>query len=157
MLTIRAATPADKRRWLELWAGYNAFYEATIPAAVTDATWRRILDADAPIKGTIAELDGKVVGFANAVLHESTWTLAPVCYLEDLFVDPAARRAGVARSLMKELVERARSNGWSTVYWHTRGNNITARRLYDTFASVDDFVRYQLLVTPGRPSGGSPE
>src|ERR1700730_18503679 len=106
MLTIRAAAPADKDRWLELWAGYNAFYEATIPAAVTEATWRRILDANAPIKGRIAELDGKVVGFAHTVLHESTWTLAPVCYLEDLFVDPAVRRAGVARSLLQDLVER---------------------------------------------------
>jgi GNAT superfamily N-acetyltransferase len=154
MATIRAATPSDKERWLELWAGYNAFYEATIPAAVTEATWRRILNADAPIIGRIAELDGRPVGFANAVLHESTWSIAPVCYLEDLFVDPAVRRAGIGRSLLQDLMELAGAHGWSTVYWHTRSNNITARRLYDTFAPVDDFVRYQLLVNPGRPPGG---
>jgi hypothetical protein len=32
------------------------------------------------------------------------------------------------------------------LYWHTRGNNATARRLYDTFIPADDFVRYVVTV-----------
>jgi hypothetical protein len=43
----------------------------------------------------------KVIGFAMCVLHEGTWSTAPICYLEDLFVDAAERGAGpVRRSLM---------------------------------------------------------
>ena len=147
MINVRAATHADEPRWRELWAGYNAFYEAKIPESITQATWRRILDPAAPILGRVAEADGRVVGFSNSVLHETTWATTPICYLEDLFVDPAMRGSGVGRMLLQDLVVLARQHGWSTLYWHTRGNNITARRLYDTFSPADDFVRY--VVTPG--------
>ncbi len=86
MITVRAATRADEPRWRELWAGYNAFYETDVPEATTQSTWRRILNPAVPMLGRVAELDGRVVGFSNSVLHESTWATAPVCYLEDLFV-----------------------------------------------------------------------
>jgi GNAT superfamily N-acetyltransferase len=147
MITVRLAASADEPGWRELWAGYNAFYEATVPEAVTRSTWRRILDAAVPIIGRVAERDGHIVGFSNSVLHESTWAAAPVCYLEDLFVAPAARGAGIGRALLQDLVDLARSNGWPQLYWHTRANNATARGLYDTFIPADDFVRYQLAVT----------
>ena len=147
MVTVRAATSADEPSWRELWAGYNAFYEATVPESVTQLTWRRILDPAAPIIGRVAERGGRVVGFSNSVLHESTWAAAQVCYLEDLFVDASARRAGIGRLLLQDLVDLARANRWPQLYWHTRGSNATARRLYDSFAPVDDFVRYLLVVS----------
>jgi GNAT superfamily N-acetyltransferase len=147
MITVRAASSTDESRWRELWAGYNAFYEASVPESITQATWRRILDPAAPILGRVAETDGRVVGFSNSVLHESTWAAAPICYLEDLFVDPAVRSIGVGRLLLQDLIVLAREHGWPQLYWHTRGNNVTARRLYNTFTPADDFVRY--VVTLG--------
>ena len=66
-------------------------------------------------------------------------------FLEDLFVNPQFRLAGVGRRLMQDVVDRARTNQWSRVYWHTRVSN-PARRLYDKFAQADDFVRYRLLL-----------
>jgi ribosomal protein S18 acetylase RimI-like enzyme len=56
------------------------------------------------------------------------------------------RGGGVGRMLLQDLVALARQHGWPTVYWHTRGNNATARRLYDTFIPADDFVRYVVTV-----------
>ena len=147
MITVRAATAADEPGWRELWAGYNAFYVATVLEPITQSTWRRVLDPAAPVLGRVAESDGRVVGFSNSVLHESTWAAAPICYLEDLFVDPAVRGKGVGRLLLQDLVELARQSGWPTLYWHTRGSNATARRLYDTFTSADDFVRYVVATT----------
>jgi hypothetical protein len=44
--------------------------------------------------------------------------------------------------LLQDLVVLARQNGWPKLYWHTRANNVTARRLYDSFTRADDFVRY---------------
>lgn len=146
MIDVRAATRADEPRWRELWAGYNAFYETDIPEATTRSTWRRILNPAVPMLGRVAELDGRVVGFSNSVLHESTWAAAPICYLEDLFVEPAVRGGGVGRMLMQDLVVLARQNGWPKLYWHTRGNNVTARRLYNTLTPADDFVRYVLTL-----------
>ena len=58
MITVRAAASADEPRWRELWAGYNAFYQADVPEAVTQATWRRLLDPAAPMVGRVAEVDG---------------------------------------------------------------------------------------------------
>jgi GNAT superfamily N-acetyltransferase len=146
MINVRAAIAADEPRWRELWAGYNAFYAAKVPESITQATWRRILDPAAPLVGRVATVEGRAVGFSNSVLHASTWAATPVCYLEDLFVDPAMRGSGVGRLLLQDLVGLARQHGWPTLYWHTRGNNSTARRLYDTFTPADDFVRYVVTV-----------
>ena len=35
-----------------------------------------------------------------------------------------------------------RAEGWARLYWMTREDNEPARRLYDRYASADDFVRY---------------
>jgi GNAT superfamily N-acetyltransferase len=140
---IRDPTAADETAWRALWSQYNAFYETTIPEAVTAQTWRRMLDPALPLFGRLAIVDRAVVGFSISVLHDSTWTRVPVCYLEDLFVAPAARGRGIGRLLIQDVVDRAKANSWSRLYWHTRANN-PARRLYDEFAAADDFVRYRL-------------
>jgi GNAT superfamily N-acetyltransferase len=77
-------------------------------------------------------------------VHDSTWTAAPVCYLEDLFVDPNYRNRGLGRLLIQDLVDLAEMRGWARLYWHTQATN-PARRLYDEFAGADDFVRYRLI------------
>ncbi len=144
-ITIRDATPADEADWRRLWAGYNAFYETVVPAEVTSRTWQRILDPGSAIVSRIAEHDGRVAGFTNHVVHEGTWVIGPICYLEDLFVDPSLRRKGIGRRLIDDLVTRGKERGWSRLYWVTRHNN-PARNLYDQFIKADDFVRYQLTL-----------
>ena len=140
--TIRDPAATDETVWRSLWSQYNAFYETNIPEAVTARTWERILDPASPIFARLAILDGKAVGFAVCVLHDSTWTIAPVCYLEDLFVAPEFRGRGCGRLLIQDVVDRAKAKGCARLYWHTRANN-PARRLYNEFADADDFVRYR--------------
>jgi GNAT superfamily N-acetyltransferase len=144
-MSIRDALPADEMAWRELWSQYNAFYETTIPETVTARTWQRILDPASVISARLAVLDDAVIGFSVSVLHDSTWTAAPVCYLEDLFVAPKFRGRGGGRLLIADVLDRAKAKGWSRLYWHTRANN-TARLLYDEFAKADDFVRYRLIL-----------
>lgn len=144
MIEVRDAAPQDEPRWRALWAAYLRFYRAQIPDATTADTWRRILDPQSSLFCRTATLDGAVVGFAVCVLHEGTWSPDPVCYLEDLYVDEAARGAGVGRALIDDLAARGRRDGWRRLYWHTQTGNATARRLYDRFAQADDFVRYDL-------------
>ena len=140
---VREIAPGDEAAWQALWAGYCAFYETTVSPTITARTWGRMLDPSAPIIGRVAEQDGRVVGFSISVLHDGTWVEAPICYLEDLFVAPECRGAGIGRALIEDLVALGRASGWARLYWHTRADN-PARRLYDLFTPADDFVRYMI-------------
>ncbi|HUR90961.1 MAG TPA: GNAT family N-acetyltransferase [Ramlibacter sp.] len=140
--TIRSALPSDEPAWRGLWRGYVDFYAASVPDEITNRTWKRILDPDSAVMCVVAEIDGKVYGFANCVVHENTWEGQPVCYLEDLYVEPSARGHGIGRAMIEWLRNAMRAEGWARLYWHTRSSNETARRLYDRFAEADDFVRY---------------
>jgi GNAT superfamily N-acetyltransferase len=143
-LAIRDTRASDEATWRRLWAEYCEFYKSTVPADVTGATWQRILDPKSAIFGRVAELDGAVVGFANCVMHEGTWSKLPICYLEDLFVDPKVRGQGAGKLLLEDLVALGKARGWEYLYWHTQAGNATARRLYDTFTAADDFVKYRV-------------
>ena len=142
---IRPMQALDEVAWRRLWAGYLDFYGATVPPEVTKRTWRRILNPASPVLGRVATLEGAAAGFAVCIVHEGTWSVEPTCYLEDLFVDPIARGAGVGRALIDELVALGGREGWASLYWHTRCDNARARRLYDCYVRADDFVRYRLI------------
>jgi ribosomal protein S18 acetylase RimI-like enzyme len=144
-IVIRDPSPSDEAAWRKLWAGYNEFYEKQVEEAVTASTWRRLLLKSNGLFGRLAVYDGAMAGFTACVLHAGTWTQQPICYLEDLFVDPALRGKGIGEALIDDLIARAKELGWSRLYWHTRENNAVARRLYDKFAMADDFVRYRIV------------
>jgi GNAT superfamily N-acetyltransferase len=140
--TIRSALPSDEAAWRRMWRGYLAYYAASVPDEITNRTWKRILDPDSAVMCVVAEVEGQVYGFANCVVHENTWEAQPICYVEDLYVEPAARGHGVGFALIEWLRNAMRAEGWARLYWHTREGNEAARRLYDRFAEADDFVRY---------------
>jgi ribosomal protein S18 acetylase RimI-like enzyme len=143
-MIIRAPKPTDEARWRQLWVAYNAFYQTSVPEDVTAFTWARFFSPESGLFLRVAEQDGEVVGFSACVLHPKTWSAAPVCYLEDLFVDPAVRGGGVGHALITHLIDQGRAQGWSQLYWHTREDNVTARRLYDRFTQTDGFVCYRV-------------
>ncbi len=143
-VTDRDARPDDEARWRELWAGYLVFYEVTVDADITDSTWRRVLDPASAIRMRVAEIDGRVMGFALYLTHEGTWIRGKDCYLEDLFVDEEARGKGIGRALLADLVSLCKANGWSRLYWHTSEHNTRARALYDRFVKSDVHVRYRI-------------
>jgi len=140
---IRPIEARDESRWRELWAGYTRFYEREPDEAVTRHLWARIVDPVAPVYAIVAERGGDgVVGMANYILHENTSTLTPVCYLQDLYVDPALRAGGVGRQLIDWLVAQMKANRWSRLYWNTKENNYRARGLYDKYTPHSGFLRY---------------
>jgi GNAT superfamily N-acetyltransferase len=145
-ISIRPLAPNDRGEWEPLWAGYLAFYEATIPAAVTDATWARLNDPAEPMHALGAFLEGRLVGIVHYLFHRSTWTAGDYCYLQDLFTAEAARGQGAGRALVEAVYERARATGASRVYWLTQDGNATARALYDKLADRSGFIQYRKLL-----------
>ncbi len=85
--------PEDKPRWAALWRAYLAFYRTTFPAEQFDDTWARLLHGT-QIHGLAARRDGAIIGITHYLFHPTAWASAPACYLQDLYVDEAARGAG---------------------------------------------------------------
>lgn len=141
---VREIRPGDEAVWRELWAAYLAFYKTALPSSVTDATWARIVSADDTFQAIVAENDGEVIGFANLVLHDFTWSDRPAGLLHDLFVRPKVRGGGAGRAMIQHVIDQGKREGWNRVYWMTKEDNAVARRLYDTFAPADGFVRYRV-------------
>jgi GNAT superfamily N-acetyltransferase len=141
---IRDATLADEAAFRALWGAYLAFYKVDLASEVTDATWARLMDPASPVKARLAEVDGQVLGFAIHMHHPSTWVATEDCYLEDLYVDEAARGQGLGRGLIDDLIALARSKGWARLYWHTNEGNARARALYDQYVLSDGHIRYRL-------------
>ncbi len=144
MTNIRPLEPADRDVWFRLWKEYYGFYETKVPDEVSEETYRRLLDGASSLFCLVAEdPSGAVIGFTNCVLHANTWSQRDVCYLEDLFVDSAARGRGVGRALIDGVTAKARQQGWLRVYWKTHAN-ATARTLYDRINPVTDWVVYEV-------------
>ena len=145
-LEIRAALPADKQRWFILWQGYLDFYQTELSATQNELTWQRILDPEFNMKCAVAIDDGIIVGFTTYSLQNSTWSENGHCYLEDLFVDPAARGKGVGRALIEYVKSYAIENNCSRLYWNTDEDNATARKLYDTYALESGKRQYRIAL-----------
>ena len=95
------------------------------------------------LQGLVAERDGALLGFVHYQFHPSTWALRDSCYLEDLYVDPAARGSGVGRALIRAVYAQADRAQAATVYWLTQEFNTDGRALYDTLARRTSFIRYE--------------
>lgn len=144
-MRIRWAEAADRPQWQGLWDQYLAFYKVDLAAAVTNATWARLLDPACPMGCRLAEDGaGRILGFALHLSHPSSWVPGEDCYLEDLFVAPDTRGAGVGRALIDDLVDLARAKGWHRLYWHTDQDNARARALYDSYTPSDGHLRYRM-------------
>lgn len=144
-IIIEPLRKTDRARWAELWRGYLAFYQATLPSETYDHSWERMMAADGAIRGLGARLgdpEAPLVGIAHYLFHPHAWSAREVCYLQDLFVDEAVRGAGCGAELIAAVAASARARGAFRLYWTTQENNLLARRLYDRVARFSGFLRY---------------
>lgn len=143
MIRIRELSEADREAWLPLWQGYLTFYGTSVSQAVTDETWRRLLDPDHTITGLLAcDAAGRPVGMVHYLFHPVTWSVGDRCYLEDLFVSEDARGTGAGRALILAVKEKAVEAGADQLYWLTQDFNEAARALYDKVADKTPFIKY---------------
>jgi GNAT superfamily N-acetyltransferase len=145
--TIRFLVREDLPRWLPLWEGYNKFYgrfgATALPDEITQATWSRFFNADEPVHAIVAEHEGELVGLVHYLFHRTTLSIAPTCYLHDLFTVESVRGNGIGRKLIEAVYEQARLAGAARVYWLTHETNSIAMQLYDKVADRSGFVVYR--------------
>ncbi|WP_348631957.1 GNAT family N-acetyltransferase [Pontixanthobacter sp. CEM42] len=144
---IRKLERHDHLIWLRLWSAYLRFYDETLPDATSQRTWERLVDEMRPgITGLVAEqADGCIVGFTHFLAQRHTWHVKKVVYLQDLYVERSSRGRGVGGALINAVFREAADIGAPHVYWLTKSDNHSARKLYDRMGEITDFVRYQTV------------
>jgi len=143
-IQIRKIQKEDYAAWKLLWKDYLTFYQASLSDAVIDNTFKQLLTPDISPHGLIAvDYNGKIVGLAHYLFHVTTWAIAPACYLQDLFVDPSARKKHIGSQLMSAVHEAAKQENASLLHWMTEKDNVTARILYDKVGYETPFIRYK--------------
>lgn len=130
-LSVRRATVADVPEILRMIRALATYEREPHAVKATERSIAEIMFGPDPrVFAHIAELDGRPVGLAVWFLNFSTWTGRHGIYLEDLFVDPDVRRAGIARALFRALANEARARGHARIDWAVLDWNEDAKRFY---------------------------
>lgn len=78
----------------------------------------------------VASLEAVPVGYVLQRFRYSMWACGMEASIEDLFVDPAARKAGVGRALIEFALQAAAQRGCSSVCLDTNENNVGSTAIY---------------------------
>ena len=130
-MTVRPARPEDVDVVLRLVNELAAYEREPDAVLATAADLHEALFGHDPSAGChVAEHEGAVVGFALWYRTFSTWQGRPGLWLEDLFVRPEARGAGLGKALLAELARTAVDRGWTRFEWWVLDWNEPAHAFY---------------------------
>jgi len=129
---IRPATRDDSRLIYQFIRDLAEYEKLLHKVSATEQAIADILFSAAPRAFCdIAELDGEPVGFAFWFYSVSTFHGRHGIYLEDLFVRPEARGAGVGKALLRRLAQRCRDEALSGLEWAVLDWNAPSIAFYD--------------------------
>ena len=135
-ITIRKAVKEDCRRMLEL-IKELAVYEKE-PTAVT-VSFDHFVESgfgENPVWWAfVADIDGRVEGFALYYIRYSTWK-GQRMYLEDLLVTEKLRGLGVGKLLFDQLFEEAKEKKFNGIAWQVLDWNEPAINFYKKLGNV---------------------
>jgi GNAT superfamily N-acetyltransferase len=113
---IRAAVEADVPLLLSLIRELADYERLTEECVASEDLLRQGLFGDgAPAEAAIAEVDGEPVGFVLWFTTFSTFLARPGAWVEDLYVRPEHRGAGIGRALLSHVAAVAVERDWGRV------------------------------------------
>ncbi|KPL68725.1 diamine acetyltransferase [Erythrobacter sp. SG61-1L] len=117
-LSIRAAAPADMPLIASLIRALAEYEKLSHEVRFDEAVLEQKLFGPRPYAEVlIGEVDGVARGFALFFHNFSTFEGRPGIYLEDLFVMPEARGAGLGKALLTELARLAVERDCARLEW----------------------------------------
>ncbi|MEP6843698.1 MAG: GNAT family N-acetyltransferase [Pseudolysinimonas sp.] len=144
---IRPIGRDDRDAWQALFAAYGVFYETDFTPAVFDGVWAWLMDDTHEVSALVAAVDDptgqSLVGFAHLRRTHDTFTAGLAWSLDDLYVAPEQRGAGIARALIAACDATAHAAGGGTLRWITASDNATAQGLYDQVATRTSWLTYE--------------
>ena len=126
--TIRRAIPDDAAEVAAMVVEIAAHEDQSAHVHVDPAQWRDLL-ARPEVVVLLAERAGRPVGYVSAVRQLHLWTGGDVLNLDDLYVRPGQRDAGVGRQLMAALAAFAAPDQL-LIRWGMEVDNVDAQRFY---------------------------
>ena len=146
-MEIDSARSGEEEALLPLMRAYCEFYEV-VPRDEGLLEMARSLIASDDSEGMLLVArseSGEPVGFAVVGWKWSSLRGARVAIMEDLFVDPDARRTGAGQGLIEECAARARRHGAPAMLWVTALDNHRAQSVYErTGAKGSEWLEYEL-------------
>ena len=140
-MVIRRAAETDAAAIARL-ANLLSRHEGLGDAVFSEDQVRRDGFGDRPaFQVLIAEMSGHPVGYALFTDGYNTDIAARAVWLEDLFVEEAARGLGIGRGLLAAVARLAVDRGARSVWWGVRSSNGAARAFYATLGAKDDDAR----------------
>ncbi len=151
-MLIRPPVAADRPEWERLYAGYAAFYKVAQTPEMRATVWGWLHDPAHQTRGFVAEDQGRLIGLAHFRPFARPLSASTGGFLDDLFVDPAARGSGAADALIAAIAEEGRKQGWTAIRWITAEDNYRARALYDRLSEKTKWATYDLRLDPLPPA-----
>ncbi len=134
---IRAATRADVGAIVGLIRELADFEHLSHRVKVTPQRLEPHLFGQRPVaEAVVVEVQGTVVAFALFFTNFSTFLGQPGLYLEDLYVQPAHRRSGIGRALLKHLAGLAVQRDYGRFEWSVLDWNQDAIAFYEQMGAT---------------------
>lgn len=144
-ISIRPVAQQDREDWNRLYQDYATFYNVTQTDEMRDRVWSWLFDPMHETHGFVAEHDdGTLIGLTHYRAFARPLSASTGGFLDDLFVDPAARGSGAAQLLINAVADEGRKRGWTVIRWITAEDNYRARTLYDEVADKTKWVTYDI-------------
>ena len=92
----------------------------------------------------VAVIAGKVIGKSTAMVHHRP-DQEDELYIDEIDVIPEMRQQGIAKRILKKILEMADDWGCEECWLGTEKDNIAARKLYESYgAKPEEFMLYYL-------------
>jgi ribosomal protein S18 acetylase RimI-like enzyme len=149
---VRRASLRDLDQVAPLFDAYRVFYRQTSDVdAARNFLRDRLTRNESVLLVAEPAQSANPIGFAQLYRSFSSVSLGPIVILNDLYVAPEWRGAGVGRALIEETSRFAAGEGAIRVEIATEHNNAKALGLYRSLGFVvdTDFVHLSRAVAPG--------
>jgi GNAT superfamily N-acetyltransferase len=148
---VRRARPGDVPALVELVYGLAEYERAPEECRLTAEQLETALFGPEPkVFCHVAEHEGVVAGCAIWFLSFSTWRGVHGIYLEDLFVRPETRGAGLGKALLTALAQECVRNNYERLEWSVLDWNTPAIDFYKSLGAhpQDEWTTYRLTDEP---------
>jgi len=136
-ITIRPATPADLGEIVALIRDLAAYEKLLHECSINTEDLAAAMFGVKPCaEALMGELNEVVQGVALFFTNFSTFKCKPGIYLEDLYVRPAARGAGLGKALLIHLAKLAVARGCARFEWSVLDWNAPAIGFYQKLGAV---------------------